>query len=159
MPFTRAHRNFFRAAHDGLGAELHWLLGPDRRAGTITAADLCRQLLPEAAAALEAAGVDHGEVASLLGVIEARLSTGQTGAVWQRRTVAALEPRVGRESALARMLERYLELASTGRPVHTWPVTEPVGPPIEDRTAGGSAAGGSAAGGGRVDSSARRSGS
>jgi hypothetical protein len=36
--------------------------------------------------------------------------------------VAALEPELGRDGALAAMLERYLELSERGQPVHTWPV-------------------------------------
>jgi hypothetical protein len=32
----------------------------------------------------------------------------------------ALEPGLGRECALAAMLERYLECAASGQPVHTW---------------------------------------
>ena len=61
------------------------------------------------------------EADQLLGVIAARVSSGQTGATWQRRVLAALEPRLGREPALAVMLERYLELSATDQPVHTWP--------------------------------------
>jgi signal transduction histidine kinase len=41
--------------------------------------------------------------------------------VWQRRTLAALEPGLGRERALAATLQRYLERAATHQPVHTWP--------------------------------------
>jgi hypothetical protein len=37
--------------------------------------------------------------------------------------LAALEPRLGRECALVVMLERYLELAATDQPVHTWPTS------------------------------------
>jgi hypothetical protein len=78
--------------------------------------------VPEARRALVHAGVAGDEVERLLGVIEARAASGQTGAVWQRRTVAALEPELGRDGALAAMLERYLELSERGQPVHTWPV-------------------------------------
>jgi hypothetical protein len=31
------------------------------------------------------------------------------------------EGRLGRDQALAAMLERYLELQAGGEPVHTWP--------------------------------------
>jgi Glutamate-cysteine ligase family 2(GCS2) len=122
MPFARTHRNFFRAARHGLDAELDWLVGPDREAATIPAGTLCRRLLPEAAAALDRAGVDRGEIDRLLGVIEARLATRQTGAAWQRGMVAALEPDLGRDLALARMLAHYQELVSSGEPVHTWSI-------------------------------------
>ena len=63
------------------------------------------------------------EADRLLGVIAARVRSGQTGAVWQRRMLATLEPRLGREGALAVMLERYLACAATDQPVHTWPTT------------------------------------
>src|SRR6266536_1046928 len=64
---------------------------------------------------------ERAEADGLLAVIAGRVATGQTGAAWQRRTLAALEPRLGRRQALAAMLERYLECAATGQPVHTWP--------------------------------------
>jgi hypothetical protein len=62
------------------------------------------------------------EAGELLSVIEARAASGQTGAAWQRLTLATLEPELGRERALAAMLERYLEHQRTGEPVHTWPL-------------------------------------
>jgi hypothetical protein len=119
--FPQAHRNFYRAAQLGLRAELAWPLGPGDRVCHIPAAQLVRRLLPVARRGLEDAGVEPGEAGGLLAVVEARAATGQTGAVWQRRALAALEPRLGRERALAAMLERYLELQLTGVPVHTWP--------------------------------------
>ena len=79
-------------------------------------------MLPLARQGLEDAGVLPDEVDRLLAVVQARAAAGQTGAVWQRRALAALEPRLGRERALAAMLERYLELQGTNAPVHTWPV-------------------------------------
>jgi hypothetical protein len=54
-------------------------------------------------------------------VIGARVTTGQTGAAWQRVTLAASERGRSREQALAVMLDRYLSCAATGQPVHTWP--------------------------------------
>jgi hypothetical protein len=61
------------------------------------------------------------EADPLLAVIAGRVASGQTGAAWQRATLSALEPRLGREVALTAMLQRYLEHAATGQPVHTWP--------------------------------------
>src|SRR6266508_128996 len=84
-------------------------------------AELVPELLPAAWDGLVRAGVAAAEADRLLGVIAARVATGQTGAVWQCRTLATLEPRLGRERALAAMLERYLECAATDQPVHTWP--------------------------------------
>jgi Glutamate-cysteine ligase family 2(GCS2) len=119
--FTRAHANFYRAARQGLRAELEWPReqGEPRRA---TAAELVPELVPLARRGLDQAGVAAEESGPLLEVIAARVASGHTGAWWQRRMVAALEPRVGRGRALELMLERYLELMSTDQPVHTWPV-------------------------------------
>jgi gamma-glutamyl:cysteine ligase YbdK (ATP-grasp superfamily) len=120
--FQQAHHNFYRAAQFGLGAELAWPPATDGRAWALPAAELVRQLLPTAAQGLAEAGVDPAEAGSLLAVIEARVASGQTGAVWQRQALAALERRLGRPRALTEMLERYLDHQRTGEPVHTWPL-------------------------------------
>jgi hypothetical protein len=126
VAFQQVHHNFYRAAQLGLGAELAWPLGPGSRVRTVPAAELVRRLLPVARQGLEDGGVAPEEVDRLLTVIGARAATGQTGAVWQRRALAALEPRLGREAGLAAMLEHYLDHQRTGDPVHTWAI--PVAP-------------------------------
>ena len=85
------------------------------------AAVLVTELLPAARDGLVAAGVAEAEADRLLGVIGARVATGQTGAAWQRAALAAAEPGRSREQALAVMLDRYLACAASGQPVHTWP--------------------------------------
>ena len=57
-----------------------------------------------------------------LAIIERRATTGQTGAQWQRSRLAALEDKLGRKEALARMLGEYLDHSELGAPVHTWPI-------------------------------------
>src|SRR5829696_301320 len=120
LSFERAEHGFYRAAQHGLAAELTWPFGDNGRLRTLPAAKLIPELLPAAREGLMNAGV-AAEADHLLGVIAARVTSGQTGAVWQRRMLATLEPRLGRERALAAMLERYLECAATDQPVHTWP--------------------------------------
>jgi hypothetical protein len=127
LPFERADHSFYRSAQYGLAAELSWPLGPPRphgrrgvRVRTLPAADLVAELIPAARLGLLQAGVTTAEADRLLGVITARLATGQTGAAWQRAALAAAEGR-SREQALAVMLDRYLARAATGQPVHTWP--------------------------------------
>jgi hypothetical protein len=122
VAFQQAHHNFYRAAQLGLRAELAWPLGAGGRVLTIPADQLTQRLLPLAHQGLEDAGVLPEEADRLLAVIGARAATGQTGAVWQRRTLATLEPQLGREQALATMLEHYLDHQRTGDPVHTWPM-------------------------------------
>jgi len=122
MSFERAEHGFYRAAQHGLAAELTWPFADDGRLRTLPAAALVPELLPVAWDGLVDAGVAAEEADHLLGVIAARVASGQTGAVWQRRTLAALEPRLGRQPALAAMLDRYLECAASDWPVHTWPI-------------------------------------
>src|SRR5512132_1206537 len=123
LSFERAEHGFYRAAQHGLAAELTWPVGDNGWLRTLPAAKLVPELLPAARQGLVDGGVAAEEADRLLGVIAARVRSGQTGAVWQRRMLATLEPRLGREGALAVMLERYLACAATDQPVHTWPTT------------------------------------
>jgi hypothetical protein len=120
LSFERADHGFYRAAQYGLAAELTWPSGP-HQVKTVAAATLVPELLPAARHGLVGAGVAEAEADRLLGVIGARVATGQTGAAWQRAALAATEPGRSREQALTVMLDRYLACAATGRPVHTWP--------------------------------------
>jgi hypothetical protein len=124
LPFERAENGFYRAAQHGLAAELSWPAWCQDQIRTVHAGDLVPELLPAARQALVQAGVAAQEADSLLGVISGRVAAGQTGAVWQRATLAAAERRLDREQALAVLLDRYLEYAAAGEPVHTWPAGE-----------------------------------
>jgi gamma-glutamyl:cysteine ligase YbdK (ATP-grasp superfamily) len=121
LPFERADHAFYRAAQYGLSAELSWPAWHRDQSRTLRAADLVAELLPAAREGLVNAGVVGAEADSLLEIVAGRVSSGQTGAAWQRAALAAAEPALGRQRALAEMFGRYLELTDTGRPVHTWP--------------------------------------
>ena len=119
MPFAVAERDLHRAARDGLAARLCWR-GVDYPADQLTH----EVLLPAAAAGLDAWGVDTDDRDRYLGVIEARVRCGRTGAVWQTEMVRHLEERgLERIAALHEMTRRYVEHAHTGSPVHEWPVS------------------------------------
>jgi hypothetical protein len=122
LPFERADHGFYRAAQQGLSARLNWPAGHRDQIRTLTAAKLVAELVPAARQGLLRAGVAAAEADGLLAVISARASSGQTGAVWQRATLAAARRHHPPERALAVMLNRYLQYAETGQPVHTWPV-------------------------------------
>ena len=83
-----------------------------------------RRLLPLAREGLSRWGVNLANADRLLGMIEQRCLTGQTGAAWQIAAVAALTERggTGRPEALRLMTQRYIEHMHTNAPVHTWPV-------------------------------------
>ncbi|ORB84248.1 hypothetical protein B1987_11085 [Mycobacterium kansasii] len=118
QPFAIAEQNLHRGARDGLAARLSW------QGGERPAARLVEEyLLPAAAAGLDAWGVDAKDRDRYLGVIEARVRSGQTGAAWQTGVVGRLENRgMQRITALHEMTRRYGENAHTGAPGHEWPV-------------------------------------
>ena len=124
MPFEEAHNNFYRAAQSGLEAELIWPGDNEGPCQSIRASELVSQLIPVAHRGLVESGVDADEVEECLSTIAKRCATGQTGAVWQRDTLAVLEPSLDRYAALSEMLERYLKLSAEGLPVHEWPQTK-----------------------------------
>ena len=82
-----------------------------------------RRLLPMAHEGLRDCGVSDTARERFLGVIEQRCLAQRTGSTWQRATVARLEDRgMDRDSALVGMLRRYIDLAASNQPVHTWMV-------------------------------------
>ena len=70
-------------------------------------------LLPMAEQGLRSVGVDDGDVATYLGVIERRLDSGRSGAVWQREMLARLGRSMPREQALHSMLEQFIDKAAS----------------------------------------------
>ena len=125
LPFERADHSFYRAAQHGLSARLSWPAGHRDQMRTLPAAKLVAELVPAARQGLLQAGVAAAEADPLLEIISARAATGQTGAAWQRATLAAAERHHDRHRALAVMLDCYLQCAGTGLPVHTWPAASP----------------------------------
>ena len=107
MPFSDACANFYAAARDGLDARVVW---PELGA---IAADrlLLERAIPMAREGLSEFGVDEG---GLLDIVEARVRSRQTGAVWQRRAIER------REGDLMSMIAAYCEGQRSGAPVHEW---------------------------------------
>jgi gamma-glutamyl:cysteine ligase YbdK (ATP-grasp superfamily) len=120
MSFGTAGENLHEAARHGLDAQLYW-----PGAGETPAAELIlRRLLPQAREGLSRLDVSQAHADRLLGIVEQRCLTGQTGAAWQIATVAELSRRdeVDRWEALRQMTQHYIEHMHTNEPVHTWPV-------------------------------------
>ncbi|MFE0178179.1 glutamate--cysteine ligase [Streptomyces sp. NPDC059002] len=128
LPFEAAERNFDSACRHGIDARLQWPRR-GRLGGTaeLPAVQLVRdELLPLAAAGLDAWGVEPADRDLYLGVIEERCRRRVNGASWQTATYhRALESGLSREAALASTTRRYSELMHAGEPVHTWPVGHP----------------------------------
>jgi hypothetical protein len=111
LPLEAAQSSFYAAARGGLQAELHWL-DDSRR---IAAQWLLEDLIPLARDGLDALRVAPADADRWLDVIERRVASGQTGAVWQRR----LLDRHGFD--LAALTLAYARHQAGGEPVHLWP--------------------------------------
>ncbi|GGW38476.1 glutamate-cysteine ligase family protein [Streptomyces xantholiticus] len=127
LSFAAAGENFGTACRHGIDAELQW---PRPGRGGVTQVPVVKlvrdELLPLAAAGLDAWNVAPADRDLYLGVIEGRCRRRMNGASWQADTYhRALDAGLGREAALAAMARRYCELMREGRPVHAWPVGFP----------------------------------
>ncbi|MFH8558490.1 glutamate-cysteine ligase family protein [Streptomyces celluloflavus] len=132
LPFATAAENFDTACRHGIDATLNWpRSGRGGGVAEIPVVRLVRQeLLPLAAAGLDAWGVEPADRDHYLGIIEERCARRANGASWQAAAYRhALRQGLDREAALAAMTRRYSELMHTGEPVHTWPVTWAVAEP------------------------------
>ncbi|MFH8370068.1 glutamate--cysteine ligase [Streptomyces sp. NPDC018031] len=128
LPFSAAAANFEAACRHGIDAVLQWPRpGRSPSLTRIPAVRLVRdELLPLAAAGLDAWGVEPADRDRYLGVIEERCRKRVNGASWQVATYRrAMAAGLDREAALAATTRRYCALMRTGEPVHAWPVTRP----------------------------------
>ncbi|MEU7073211.1 glutamate--cysteine ligase [Streptomyces narbonensis] len=125
MAFEDAEANFDTACRHGIEAELRWPRAG--RAGGVATLPAVRlvldELLPLAAAGLDAWHIEPADRDFYLGVIEQRCLRKVNGASWQADTFhQALDSGLDREAALAATTRRYRTLMHQGEPVHTWPV-------------------------------------
>lgn len=124
LPFSAAAANFDAACRHGIDTVLQW--PKPGRSSSLTRTPAVRlvreELLPLAAAGLDAWGVEPADRDRYLGVIEQRCALRVNGASWQAATYhRARDSGLGREAALAAMTRRYCALMRTDAPVHTWP--------------------------------------
>lgn len=128
LPFAAAAENFDAACRHGIDAELIWPR-PGRSGGLtrVPAVRLVRdELLPLAAAGLDAWNIEAADRDRYLGVIEERCKRRVNGASWQVDTYhRARETGLERHAALAATTRRYAELMHSGEPVHSWPTGVP----------------------------------
>ncbi len=111
LDFASARDNFYQAARLGLAAPVDWLGGHHGRMS-----ELLQSLLPRAREGLQRQGCRDEDIDLYLGVIEARLATGQTGSAWQ---LGWLDQHGEDMSGL---LAAYREQHDSGEPVHRWKI-------------------------------------
>jgi gamma-glutamylcysteine synthetase len=118
--FESVHSDFYRAAREGIDVSIDWprtLGGPGR---AVPIRELMPTLLSRAESGLTRRGVDASDASELLSIIERRAGSGQTGAAWQRETLAKAEATRPRQEAIAYMFHAYMECSYRGEPVDCW---------------------------------------
>jgi len=117
MSFATASENLHEAARHGLDAQLYWPGVGDTPVSEL----VLRRLLPLARDGLARWGVDEQAASRLLGIIEQRCLTGQTGSSWQIAAVNKLtQGGLDRREALRQMTQSYIDRMHSNEPVHTW---------------------------------------
>ena len=114
MPFETVRENFYRAARDGLSAEIFWLGNHHNLRSFVL-----EKGLEYAKRGLRAAGVEEYEIAQWLTIIEERVSSSQNGSAWQQRYVAK---NGNDEQSMREMVRVYWQNQEGGVPVHRWQV-------------------------------------
>ena len=107
VPFETLEADFYNAARHGLEAEAHW---PDGREAPLRQL-LLDNALPLAREGFKRAGIENGD--RWLDIIEARVSSGATGAHW-------ITGHWKRYGDAPRLVSEYIAQAQTNRPVHLW---------------------------------------
>jgi CBS domain-containing protein/gamma-glutamyl:cysteine ligase YbdK (ATP-grasp superfamily) len=124
MTFDEAKSNFFRAARHGLNAQFTWVGAQNYTASSL----ILEHLLPLARQGLQTSGVDQADIDHYLDVLEERVRSGQTGAQWIMKSLAAMEDTPTKDSRYRILTATMLTRQKEGEPVHRWPliaVTEP----------------------------------
>jgi CBS domain-containing protein len=122
MDFREAKDNFLKAAQHGLDVELSWL-GQTQNARRM----ILDYFLPMARQGLANSGVDSGDIAKYLGVIEHRAVTRMTGSKWQRQFFRATDSRAETFQRQLTLTREYWMRQRSGVPVADWTVV-PSGP-------------------------------
>lgn len=118
LVFDHVKDNFVNAARYGLKAQFRWVGGE-----TISAKDLILgRLLPQAADGLAQVGFSAEEVTRYMGVIEARVASGRTGAQWALDSFEGFPASVGPETRSRLIVKALAERQAEGHPVHEWPL-------------------------------------
>ena len=118
MSFDDAKGNFFAAARHGLQAQFRWIDGKVQPASQL----ILDHLLPQAREGLRTSGIDEGDIERYLGIIEARVSSGQTGAQWALSSLAQMDEGSTKEARMRALTAATIARQSKGDPVHTWPL-------------------------------------
>jgi len=120
LPFQHAEYNFYRAAKNGLNAQILWPCDDDFHLVERPVCDILPALLPLAEKGLAELNVDSAESKHYLSIIEQRIARQQTGASWQLQQLDKEMQTHSRHQALIAMLAQYQENMLSDNPVALW---------------------------------------
>ncbi len=120
ISFDDAKSNFIHAARMGLEAQFRWLDGKFYPAQKL----ILDVLLPLAEEGLRVKGIAEADIKRYLGVIDKRVSSGQSGAVWQLKSFAATSGKTKRSEQMSAIAGAMLRNQRAGIPVHEWELAE-----------------------------------
>ena len=118
MSFDDAKANFFRAARHGLNAQFTWVDGATHAASEL----ILNHLAPLARQGLKQCDVEAADFDRCLGTIEERVRSGQTGAEWILKSLAAIEGSGSKDVRHRILTANILSLQREGVPAHRWPL-------------------------------------
>jgi CBS domain-containing protein/gamma-glutamylcysteine synthetase len=116
VDFADAKMNFLGAARQGLYAQFNWFDKKRVPAQTL----ICDRLLPVAQEGLERGGIDSGDIAHYLGIIDARVRSGNTGSNWQLRSLSGFRGKAKAGEQLNALTAAMLARQRQGLPVSEW---------------------------------------
>jgi CBS domain-containing protein/gamma-glutamyl:cysteine ligase YbdK (ATP-grasp superfamily) len=120
MSFDDAKANFFAAARHGLNAQFTWVDGKHHIAASL----ILDHLLPLAREGLRQSGIETTDIDRYLGTIEERTRSGQTGAQWMLKSLAAMEHQGTSDLRQRKLVAAMLERQQNNEPVHRWSTVE-----------------------------------
>jgi CBS domain-containing protein len=117
MEFDAARHNFNVAARQGLTANFTW---PGVTKPVPSEELILKELLPVAKDGLRKADIAEKDVSRLLGVIEERVRSGQTGSRWMLSAYEKLCKQGSKDEALVALTAGMSRRQQEGSPAHTW---------------------------------------
>jgi len=122
ITFDEAKSNFIGAARLGMASEINWIDGKRYSASELVQ----NQLIDLSRKGLQARGVDEADIERLLNIISERVSTVQTGAQWQLKSLATMKKKgnSSRAERLDALVASMLKNQLSQNPGHTWDLAE-----------------------------------
>jgi len=119
LTFDAAKSNFIQVARQGLASEIRWIDGKSWPTGQL----IQKELLPISREGLEQSGIDGADIDKYLELINERISSRQTGSMWQLESLARMKSEGStRAERLDTLVYKMLQNQLDGKPGHEWEI-------------------------------------